>query len=161
MFPAAKLGAGKALTPLLPSSAPAGAAALSRRVPSAAVAQAVALGLLPGFFSLPGAGLVFFLLVLGSGLGWRCGVAARKGGIPVVAPCPGSGAQSCIPDTMQRGREGWGQHGVLRTSRSKRTDIVITFGSTLSKYSCSFKDSRHFRGCLWFRGFCLSKAGKK
>lgn len=77
MFPAAKLGAGKALTPLLPSSAPAGAAALSRRVPSAAVAQAVALGLLPGFFSLPGAGLFFFFLCLA--LVWDGDAALQRG----------------------------------------------------------------------------------
>lgn len=80
---------------------------------------------------------------------------------PRGSSLPGSAGQSPIPDTLQRGREGWGQPRVLQTSKSARTDTVITFGSTLYKYSCSFKDNRHFLGCLQFQGFCLSKAGRK
>lgn len=76
-------------------------------------------------------------------------------------PPGSSAARSPIPDTPQRGGEGWGQCRVLQTSRSARMDIVITLGSTLPKYSCSFKDGQHFLGCLRFQGFCLAKAGKK
>lgn len=157
MFPGTKLSAGKTLTPILPSSAPAGAAALFQQVPGTAVAHAVALGLLPGFLSLHRAKLLFLCLALvwdGEGEMGHCSEERWD-------PPGSSAARSPIPGTLQRGGEGWGQCRVLQTSRAARMDIVITFGSTLPKYSCSFKDGQHFLGCLRFQGFCLAKAGKK
>lgn len=84
-IPGTKLSAGKTLTPILPSSAPAGAAALFQQVPGTALARAVALGLLPGFLSLHRAKLLFLCLALvwdGEG---EWGIAVRKGGTPLVA----------------------------------------------------------------------------
>lgn len=102
MFPGTKLGAGKTLTPILLSSAPAGATALFQQVPGTALARAVASGLLPGVLSLHRAKLLFLRLALvwdGEGEMGHCSEERWD-------PPGSSAARSPIPDTPQRGGMG-------------------------------------------------------